>query len=196
MPTVLTFPADAVVNGATEIQSTTFKPIQADYEKIDQSVAQQLMASRDASLLRNFPRAAKANPNWSFYLRTDLVGSDARLRNIIGIEVLVKNVASRAFSPSLEAVTNYPYVGYHITVHNWHAQRMTLTSGAIVDNFLDTFAGMTVLTDPETGAVLTVDGNANALEECAGFLLTRVAADNPTFAPILNIIGGSMPLAA
>jgi hypothetical protein len=184
------FPADPVTAGATAIQSTTFANVAADYTAVTFEQAKAYLSGKPG--IRFFP--AKLAPGWSFYLRNDLSGSSANLRNLVGIYVQTFSANHNAFS-----VGNGSYIvpiqDVYIHVLNWYPIQRTLSDSSIITRFKMTEAGITLSVDPETQGVYTDVGETRALEEAVGMILLRAAASAPVLTPALKALGGLHPLA-
>jgi hypothetical protein len=195
MTVTVAYPSDPVVNGATLIQSSTFIPVAADYEKVSDWSTVQRLAGQKSNKLRNFPLTKTADPTWIFFVRNDLTGGSATDRNLLGIQLITSNVQSETFSATAGGRLIVPNQEHFMVVNNWYPKRMTLTSGEIVTRWHLDGGFKTFMTSPEDGNIIDDDVLAyRALEEALGFLQLRVAAGPPTMVPATNVIGGSSPL--
>jgi hypothetical protein len=193
--TTISYPSDPVVNGATLIQSTTFLPVAADYEKVSDWSTVQRLAGQKTNKLRNFPLSKLADPTWTFYVRNDLTGGSTTDRNLLGIQLIESKVQDETFSATAGGRLIVPTQEYFMVVNNWYPKRKTLTTGEIITRWHLDGGFKTFSTDPEDGNIMDDDVLAyRALEEALGFLQKRVAAGPPTMVPATNIIGGSYPL--
>lgn len=192
--TTIAYPADPVVAGATEIQSTTFANVAADYTSLDWQGAQLLVARKVGQVFDYFPKSVTPDPNWRFYVRKDLTGAAAGQRNLIGIKVVSKTKGVGVFSGAQGANLVVPVTQIRVESYNWHLAVLTLTDNTSVPVVLCDFASYTLVQDPESEAILYGDGTHRSLDEAVGFLVVRTAANKPTNAPALNAITGLYPL--
>lgn len=192
MATTIGHPADPVTNGATEIQSTTFNGVLADYSPLTWGSAQRIIAGKEHPV-RRFPKGAE-DPTWAFYGRVDLAGANAALRNIIGVHVVQTSQQQKGVSASAGNVT-LAVLEFYVEVINWYPEVLTTDNLGTVVRFKPYSASMGLTADPAgTGTLLYGDGTHRALDEAVGFILRRNAASVPTFEPLLNAIGGVHPL--
>jgi hypothetical protein len=193
MTTTISFPSDPVTNGATEIQTTNFALVAADYSLISWGSAQQYINGK-GQRIQYFPKTGVEDPNWTFYIRKDMSGSNASLRNLIGVHVVKENSQINAFSGALAKQVAIPIQTQRIEVYNWHPATITLTDGTVVTRIMCAFASYYVVVDPESGGLLFGDGSHRVLTEAIGFMLTPVAANKPVNTPALNALSGINPL--
>lgn len=183
------YPADPVTAGAASIQSTTFANVAADYTAVTHDQAKAYLTGKAG--VRYFP--AKLTPGWSFYIRNDLSGASANLRNLIGIRVQQFSGNHNAFS-----VANGSYLvpvgDTEIAVYNWYPVQRTLSDSSIITRFKCDWAMKTLSLDVENSNVGTDVGETRTLEEAVGFLLLRAAASAPTLTPALKALAGIHPL--
>jgi hypothetical protein len=196
MSTSIAFPSDAVVKGATEIQSTTFALVAADYVRVDLPVVIRFIADNGSVEGLPDPRNKGANglPEWQFFRRKDLTGADAAYNNLVGVKTVVSSRTIPTWDPSISAKASVPIQVRRSEAYNWHVALMTLDSGAVIPIWTQTFASYSIYVDP-AGVVLYGDGNHRSLEEATAFLLTRVAANKPTNEKAIAVAYASNPLA-
>lgn len=193
MATTITFPADAVNNGATEIQATVFALVAADYAPLSWGQAQNVMRAIPYKV-PNFPKTATEDPNWMFFVRKDLASASAPSRNLIGISVVDSRQALNAFSGALGTQISIPLNCKVIMVYNWVVHIVTLSDGTSVQVVRPYVAGVPILVDPETGNLLDDADTYNALLETIGFMFTQVAASSPSRARLYALVSGINPL--
>jgi hypothetical protein len=194
MATTIAYPADPVVKGATEIQSTTFANDAADYSEVTWSRAKSIVSGFPSNA-RFFPKGTNEDPNWSFYIRNDMAGASANKRSVFGVKRLMTNSRSNQFDPSNGQII-VPHVDVDITIHAWTPYQVTLDSGVSYTRIAHFSASIELTIDPTNGDVL-VDSNvavARHLDEVVGFLILRAAATAPVLTPALNIVAGVDPL--
>lgn len=185
-----TYPADPVTAGAAAIQSTTFANVAADYTAVNHAQAKAYMSDKPG--IRYFP--AKETPGWSFFIRNDLSGASANLRNLIGIKVTKFATNQSTFSVS-NGTYNVPVGDTEIAVYNWYPVQRTLSDSSIITRFKADVAIKTLSLDVENANVGTDVGETRTLEEAVGFLLLRAAASAPVLTPALKALAGLNPLA-
>jgi hypothetical protein len=188
--TTISFPADAVVNGATEIQATTFAIVPADYVAVPYSSVQQFRTRNGAMPELPQFKSGIAPAEWSFYMRKDLTGGAAAHRNLLGVQVFSSSDGQSAFSTTLGKNINLTVQSYRARVYNWYPVVLTLTDSTPITIWSVTLNQIPVFVDPETGAFLTGDGTHRSLTEASGFLMTQVAANKPSLAPLINAASG------
>jgi len=196
MSTSISFPADAVVAGATEIQTTNFALVAADYQSVEYR-AVSLFASRIPGVKLDYlPKFANgvATPDWTFFMRKDLAGTNAMYRNLIGVKVVTSNTSVSGYSPSVAKVVSLPIQSHRIEVYNWHPAAVTLTDGTVFARWGVNIAAYVFYVDPESGQLLYGDGSHRSLYEAVNFLLTPVAANKPSASPALALVTGISPL--
>lgn len=196
MTTTLSYPADAVTNGASVIQAKTFINISADYQQITWGNAQANAAKigKLGAKLMSFPRSPVEDSSWVFFMRKDMANSAASNRNMIGLHVTNDTAGINAFSGALGTQIAVPFSFVRVEVFNWHPQTMTLTDGTAATRFLLTTASICLAVDPESGGFLYGDGSFINMTETLGFIFTPVAANYPTLTPALNAATGVNPL--
>lgn len=194
MTTTIAYPADPVTAGATEIQSTTFVAVSADYSALDWAGAQLLVSRKVGQFFDFFPKTQVVDPNWRFYVRKDMTGASAGQRNLIGVRTISKTKGIASFSGAQGVNIVVPVTQHRVEVYNWHLAVLTMTDSTTVPVVQCTFASYTIIEDPESGAFLYGDGAHRSLEEASGFIITRVAANKPTNGPALNALTGLYPL--
>jgi hypothetical protein len=184
-----TYPSDPVTAGATAIQSTTFACVAADYTAINHEQAKAYMTGKSG--IRYFP--TKLTPGWSFYIRNDLSGANANLRNLIGMRVQQFSASHNAFSVGNGSYL-VPVVETEIWSYNWIPVQRTLSDSSIISRFKVAIACITLSTDVENASVGTDVGETRTLDEAVGFLLLRAAATTPVLTPATRALAGIHPL--
>lgn len=185
----IAFPADPITNGAVAIQSTTFVNVAADWTWVDFDSA--IGYLKDKEGIRHAP--SKKIPGWTFYERTDLVGSNADLRSVVGIKVQHLNRLQQLLNVAY-GMLGIPLKTSEIIVYQWFPAQNTLSNSSIMTHYLTNWVGMTLPKDPETNAVFVDVGLARHIDETLGFLILRVAANVPTLVPASKALAGSHPL--
>jgi len=196
MTTAVTYPADPVTNGASEIQTTNFALVNADYMSVPFSAVRLFMTRSGVAKLDMLPNMQNGNvdPTWAFFLRKDLVGTDATSRNLIGVHVVTTTTPATSFSVSLGRAFSLPIVAHRVEVYNWSPARLTLTDGTVLTRWTVSFAAYNFVVDPESGSLLYGDGASRALYEAVNFVLTPVAANKPVATPALALVTGISPV--
>jgi hypothetical protein len=190
MTDTITFPSDPVVKGATEIQSTNFALVAADYTKIDWQeaksfVGQQIKAGQRVDL---FPNGAVQDFNWKFALRKDITGVGAAQRNLIGARSTVNIVGAKGYLPDVGSRQN-SFVIRTVEIHNWYTIVVTQGDGTVTPlRLLDRHSHSFVETPG--GEILYGVGDSNMMLETLGFLAVPSAATTPTVLRGLNLATG------
>jgi hypothetical protein len=182
------YPSDPVTNGATAIQSTTFANVAADYAWTSHEAAKAYLDKKKG--IRYFPGKPAG---WQFYMRADLSGGTANLRNVIGVRVTHLDASDQYFASGVGNIT-IPLQDVEVEVSNWAPIQRTLSDSAIVTRFKLFRQLITLSIDPETGDIYNVVGETRLLDEAGGFLLLRAAATTPVLTPALKALGAAHPL--
>lgn len=181
MTTTISYPADAVTKGATEIQATTFALVAADYVRVDLSAVQQFIANNGSleSLPNPQNKGANGLPAWQFFRRKDMSGANSAFANLIGLKTVIsgRNVAAWDVTNTRGAAV--PVQVRRIEGYNWYPILMTLDSGVVAPIWTVDYDSYTVVLDP-MGTVLYGDGSHRVGTELRGFMLTYAAASQPT----------------
>jgi hypothetical protein len=195
------FPSDAVAKGATEIQGTTFAPVQADYEEMYYSVARRRAESMMAqvggkALPEYFPTTESAASSWRFFGRQDM-STSSRQANLIGIQGRESNLSLGYFSVAESKDVNKSLILVSQRIVNWIFSTITLANSDVIPvPHRKSDVSATFIVDPETSLVLdgSSDESAIAMLETLGFLWTPQAADYPLWTPFNRLVSGSKPL--
>jgi len=191
----VTFPSDPVTNGATEIQATVFNVVAADYSRAEAGAV--VLFTRARASLRGLPQIVKGVMpiEWMFFMRKDMSGTSAGLRNLIGIRTTQYVQQQSGFSSALGKQIVVPATITRIDVYNWYAQRITMTDSTVLHYWTTASGGLEIVANPETGELeVLAGGNHRPVYEALGFLFTQVAAGNPTLTPSYQLASGLSPL--
>jgi hypothetical protein len=195
MTTTIAKPADPVTNGASEIQTTNFALVAADYTQVLYPAVRFFLTKSGNGKPDLMPSFNNGNidPSWMFFLRKDLAG-DVAARNLIGVHIVSTTGQATSYSSALGRQVVMPVVSHRAEVYNWNPARLTLTDGTIITRWVVDIASYTFVVDPESGAFLSGDGSHRSLYEAVNFLLTPVAANKPSNAPALALVTGISPV--
>jgi hypothetical protein len=194
MTTTVTYPADPVTNGASEIQATVFAVVAADYTPLSWNAAQRYVQERKSDFV-SFPKGAKEDTAWQFYIRKDMSGTTAGQRNMLGVRVTSRTSGATGFSVTTGNVIRFNVQRYTIEVLNWFCAILTLTDTTTLPVWEHAAIAYPCIVDPESGAILAGVGAYRSILEAMGFALTQVAANSPSNAPAMNALSGIFPLA-
>lgn len=193
MAVTIAYPSDPIDNGATGIQSTTFVPVAADYAAITH--AQALNYLKPWGKLPFLPTGKDSDESAQYFVRLDLTGSSAVLRNVVRVWVGSESRIMREFSGAQGAMIQVPVGIRPAEVFNWYPTVLTLTDGTALTVPQMSSVRMSVAVNPETRELLySAEESGNTLYEALGFVLKVTAATVPTLAPYLRAISGIAPL--
>lgn len=192
MTVAITYPSSAVTNGASVIQSNSFVLVAADYEKVDREGA--LAFYHDTGRkLEFFPEKPTNGQRWNFYIRKDMTGQNAGLRNMLGFQTEQILPKSTAFSPTTQGPANLTLQKFRVSCFNWHPVVITMTDTTAFHYWDVDIVTMPMRRDPETQLWLYDTGEYECLYEAVAGLMKPVAAGAPSILPALNALSGLIP---
>lgn len=191
MTTSISCPGEPVTKGATPIQSTNFVVVAADWARVQYADVVGVFSRAKFANIRNFPKTDPGDLIWA--KRTDLVGTTNL--SIMGFKVLSSTKSDQATVPTTGTSALVPITEHVVMVHSWYTVIITLTNGIVLTRLAYQGVTTTVYVDPETGAILSMDGASKHLMEAFSSLFKPQAAGYPLLTGgIASLISGDYPL--
>lgn len=187
MPATISYPSDAVANGATVIQTSAFNVSAADYNIISFQQASAILKTRGK--VKGFPTAT--NDQWVlFYHRKDLAAASAHLANVIGVRIVPGSTGVQLYNASTNSYRQVVLRYWSVMITNWHVVQVTLSDGSIVTKPSAATVEFDVFENPETGARYTENDAYNTVMEALGLGFTQTAATFPVMDSALKLAAG------
>lgn len=195
MTTTIDYPGNPVDNGATVIQANALTLVAGDYDDYTWEAAQRWVSQIGKDYFDHFPTDKTPNPNWIFYIRSDMIGSQSGQKTLIGVELVTKKANRSALNTTTMVSASFPTQRILVRVLFWHVNVITLTNGTTFSDVSLSGVMQTVHRDPEGMSWLLETDSWQMLQEAAGFCWKPVAASAPSSDPLMKIISGEHPLA-
>jgi hypothetical protein len=182
--------------GATTIQASTILIPTNEYQSLTWASAQRKVKEIGSSYFNDFPTGKDEDPNWQFYTRADMGGSNATQKTIIGMQTRTVPGNRSALNTTTMVSSVFSTLKKIIVANVWHFAEITLTNGSKYWDVQLSAVKATILVDPETGAILVPTSAFQAVHEALGMVLKPVAGAVPVWDPAYAALGGLNPNAA
>jgi hypothetical protein len=190
MATTSILPALPSGLGSTVVQANALILQANDYVPVSWSRAQQFVKDNGGgTVYAGFPVATKEDTTISFYMRGDLATAEAPKVTL----AMVKSAANAMSKSPTGGTTSIKSTRITVSISLWHWVDVTLTDGSKFSDVLRSDAGMTVLRDPETNAIMIPTNGYQQLHETTSFIMKPVAAGAPVYDPLYAAVVGLNP---
>lgn len=193
MATAMVLPGLPSGLGTTIIQANALNIPAAEYTPLDWTSAQRRVNELGRGLFIDFPGGKNPDTSWLFFTRTDMTGSNASQKTLMGVRLRSVGGSRSALNVADMDYKPFPTIRKTIQVYLWHHVEVTLTNGSKYGDVQLSIAGATVMVDPETGQLIVPTSGYEAIYEALGMLLKPVAAGAPGWTPAYAGLAGLNP---
>lgn len=143
----------------------------------------------------NMPNVSEY-PNWMFFRRNDMTGTDAIYRTVIAIKSVTQSKMRSRTDPTTGKPVSFESKKWVTEVRGWYWVSGTWTAGDVYNEIDYLAVAGTMHEDPELRVLAMPTSGYQALHEVLGFLLKPVAAGVPLLTPWQTALGFANPNSA